>query len=202
MGLDEIRGFEALKYVGKIEIARNNPLERVSGFGALEEGGIDIYTNTSLETLPDFESLVTDGSYNDGIRISNNRILSALPNFDSLKEAYRLEISRSGLISIAGFESLEILKAPADARDSALEISGHYALTEITGFDNLVTNGVITIEDNRSLTSISGFSSQEDGSGITISDNETFDCTVEPQANLPFLPVGTSSGNLVNCPTQ
>ena len=169
----------------------------------------NISDNGALLTISGFDRLETVGG---AFVISQNPALTSVPEFGQLNgTGLRLDISdNASLTSISGFGQLEVVGFNRDfnALDEAgFRITNNASLTSISGFGQLdIVFTVLVINANASLTSISGFSDFSVEDGIAIINNSSFDCSVAPQENLPFLPLdgGTDSsfGNLVDCPIE
>ena len=194
--LTEIRGFDSATNIRGFEIIENPKLKLISGFSSMIRGGnsrqgFSMSDNPELQEISGFDALEVA---EPGLRLTNLPKLKSIPSFDALVNQAAISIENTGLTSVAGFNNLTA---------GGVRISENLALTEMTGFNSFTEAEFsnITITLNPALTQISGFESLEDGSRTTISDNSSFDCSAEPQASLPFLPVQSSESNSVDCPT-
>ena len=195
--LKEINGFNKVLNFGRYnQIADNDALESISGFASLLRGDeFQISNNPALETISGFGSL----DFFTVIVLKDLPNLSSVTNFGNSDTAYTaLRIDNTALTSFEGFK--------ADAI-SGLSITNNRLLEDLDGFNDIAELS-LTVTENSALTSISGFESVDNStsnpnapSTINISSNSSFDCSAEPQASLPFLPIETSTGNLINCPT-
>ena len=210
--LVSISGFESLGSVNSgLVISGNSVLTSIPEFGQLGSvgGALNLSDNASLPTFSGFGKLQTVGG---AFVISQNPALTSVPEFGQLnRTGLRLDVSdNASLMSISGFGQLEVVGFNRDfnALDEAgFRITNNASLTSISGFGQLdIVFTVLVINANASLTSISGFSDFSVEDGIAIINNSSFNCSVAPQENLPFLPLdgGTDSsfGNLVDCPIE
>ena len=198
--LADIKGFGSLVSVTNLSIIGNDSLKSFSGFAALELATLTIDSNPALETLPDFNNLTRAVNNFDGVKISNNPKLTALPSFSSLEEVGLLNIfNNESLTEVTGFDNaLSFIGFGIDANSNLKTISGFSKVRSIGS-----GRTPFRISSNPELMEISGFDVLESGGApfTNVSDNVSFDCSAAPQADLPFLPVRSSTGNLVNCPT-
>ncbi len=204
--LSSISGFPSLATVGGssdyegFRINDNDSLSSISGFPLLATvDSFDIGNNASLSSIPDFPALVrVDG----GFSFYNNASLNSIPDFPAL---VRVEggfsfYSNASLNSISGF--------PLLASAGHFGIGSNPSLRTIFGFPLLASvPGEFRIVNNANLRSIIGLNqltAANIGSGISppvfiISNNAQLDCS-NPAPN--FIPVDSSTGNLVNCVTN
>ncbi len=182
----DLSPLDGLQTVGRnLSITGNPSLTAVSGFGALEDVTLSlvIADNPALTAIPEFGKLETVGFDLD---ISDNPSLTAVSGFGALRVTGR-------------FINFNVNPRPR------FVISNNDALTAVSGFgalEEVLTS--FSIIGNASLTTVAGFADFGAQDGTFISDNPSFDCSVPPQSELPFLPLGAntdeSEGNLVDCP--
>ena len=111
-----------------------------------------------------------------------------------------------GIYNNASLETLEGLEGTKEIT-FGLRIRGNPSLRTLEGLEDLIWTGRLTIAENASLERITDLvnfrgwkSSPDDGRRVSVDDNPKLDCLLEPQPNI--LPVGNSSGNLVDCPVN
>lgn len=169
-------------------------------FGNLTSLGdsLNIEVNLGLESV-DFGMLSTIPG---DLLIAGNDLLTQI-DFDSLTTiAGNMSFgafARGGndsLVSFAGLSNLSAIGGNFTLRDNI-------SLLSLTELENLVTvGGEVNIDGNDVLQSLVGLQNirdYDDINGVSIVDNQSLDCTPPPV--LPFI-VDSSSGNLVDCPTN
>ena len=206
--LSVVEGFESLDYVSlgfggndeqAIIVRENANLTEISGFeNATGLDGLIVFNNPKLKLISGFSKVLSIGIGRPAFNILDNPELEEIAGFDVLEEV-NPQFELSNLPKLTKIPSFDTLKINNGFENFLITGTG---LEAVTGFNSLNITNRIIVSENPVLSEISGFSSQEDGSMVTVSNNDVFDCSVAPQANLPFLPIGQSRGNAVDCPTD
>ena len=174
----------------------------------------------------DFSGLTDLEQIQGGFRVFNNPETVTIigpPNL-SVVEADFVFVNNASLTSVAGFDALTTVSGETStggdflvrdnpslvsfplfpslvAANQSFGFDNNDALEAIAGFPNLTfVGGIFVITRNDALVSVGGFNSFTNGQNATVAENTVFDCSEAPQASLPFLPVRSSFGNLVDCP--
>ncbi|MEM6429023.1 MAG: hypothetical protein AAF708_07265 [Deinococcota bacterium] len=183
---------------GEADISFNTELTSLTGLENLNSAGLSLQIglNPVLTSLAGLDNLQTvEGPFS----LNGNPQLTSLAALANLSSTGRLSIDdNDALGSLAGLENL------SSVDDLSIgTFNGNDALTSIAALSNLTTvENNISISNNPLLTSLSGLeniTNYSDGNTVQIVDNASLDCTPPPV--LPFS-VDTSTGNLVNCPTN
>ena len=173
-----LSGFEALEQVGRnVEFIPNGTPTDV--LPALREvgGDLTIRTGAGAVALPSLESIggtlatafetsVTEFSVpaltsSGSVQLSGESL--ATLNFHKLTQTPDLQIYRTALIDLGGFDAL--LEA------DSLYVASNPALTRVDAFGALETVHRITISDNPSLAEVRGFGAVTSGLDLLITDN-------------------------------
>ena len=191
--LGSISGFEALTSTVYLSISQDLPVLRsVSGFNSLRtiggsnQSGGDILTisgNPLLETIPDFNALISAGF----IFISNNPRLQAIVGFNALRNSSTIVIDNNTLLStISGFNgplvaagnvqiirnaALETLAGFEGLEVAQVSIGLNPRLRAIPSFNNSKLNGQLSVYENAGLEQITGFQSLRAADNIVIDRN-------------------------------
>ncbi len=154
----DFNGFANLEHVSQIEI--NEGSEHIDGFDNLQSiGYIDILSST-LQTMPDFDSLTSLGDFNYMPQGSGQ--LLHLPSLGNTTVADQITIRNTDiLIDMSGFESLQTV--------NELILQSNFAMTSLIGLDNLQAVENLHLFDLQSLSDISNLSN------LVFANNVLFD---------------------------
>jgi len=153
--LENLTGLESLTSIGGSLLIGSanqtvhlyNPsLTSLSGLGNLTsvEGHLVIGNNNALISLAGLENL----TYAGAITINDNDLLINLIALEKLSTVGSLFItSNPALIDLSGLKSLTLVK-------ERLVISRNYALTSLTGLENLTAAGELLLSSNSALTTL------------------------------------------------
>ena len=156
-----IGGFDRLERVGEaLRVSGCDDLERIDGFGAVSEIGLDgqvddethhlrIAFSFSLAEVDAFESLAHVG----GVSVVGNEVLAAfdLPSLHTVD--HELALRNTSATVLDGFEALQAV--------GSLEITGHGLLEELGGLGSLVEAETVVISENVLLQRIDGLRALE-----------------------------------------
>jgi len=148
--LQEVSGFENLRYAGRFDISDNSNLESIPDFNKVEyvDNYISISNNAKLPAVNGFANLQTISA--NGIQIVNNEILESISGFQNLLTANRIRITdNNNLTSVAGFNELDNLR-------SDLTFENNSSLTTIPTFNMLQRIGSYTFNNNDALINLEG----------------------------------------------
>lgn len=185
-------------YIGPEDPA--DPITNLQGLRNVRSAARLTVRGTSLTNLEGVENLELYGYYkNDALVISDNPLLQNLQGLKGQEEIF-------GFVEIIDNASLETLEGLEGTKEITfgLRIRGNPSLRTLKGLEDLVWAGRLTIAENASLEHITdlinfrGWNPPDDGGRVSVDDNPKLDCSLEPQPSI--LPVGRSSGNLVDCP--
>jgi hypothetical protein len=178
-----------------------DPITNLQGLRNVRSVGEGLFIHkTSLTNLEGIENLEVGGYYkNYALVISDNPLLQNLQGLKGQEEIF-------GFVEIIDNASLETLEGLEGTKEITfgLRIRGNPSLRTLEGLEDLVWAGRLTIAENASLERITdlvnfrGWNPPDDGGRVSVEDNPKLDCSLEPQPSI--LPVGRSSGNLVDCP--
>ena len=173
-----------------------DPITNLQGLRNVRLAGRLTIWETSLTNLEGVENLELYGYYkNYALYISDNPLLQNLQGLKGQEQIF-------GFVGIYNNASLETLEGLEGTKEIifGLRIRGNPSLRTLEGLEDLVRVGTTVIAENASLEHITDLVSLPADRGVylNINDNPALDCSLEPQPN--FLPVGRSSGNLVDCP--
>ena len=209
--LSSITGFNETTDVSRIELDNNPLLADVSGFSSLEFlRFLDLKDLPALTDLSPFSGMteVSDVATIDnigarsfaafeGVYIRNLYVVNypdaELTGSDNLELGSLTVTDNPKVTTISGFNSVNLVYG--------LEVTDNPELVTVSGFNDIEVD-FLDILSNPELTTISGFDNVNEILITAISENERFDCSISPQAELSFLPLDSSEGNAVNCPTK
>jgi PKD repeat protein len=182
---------------GWIRIKNNTVLTSIDLSGLTSMGAFDLATNAAITSVT-LAAVTTGGS----VTASGNGSLTtlSLPILATLTgNSVGITLISNSALTSASFPSLTSMTA-------GLKVQTNASLANLDGLSALTSANRIEIIGNAVLTDIDGLSGVgPTGSNFeTIRDNTIFDCTAynsQPYA-LPFFPVSSSSGNLVDCVTN
>jgi hypothetical protein len=166
----EVDAFTCTEVNGNLTISGGD-ITNLTSLALLEKisGNLLITNNPNLETL-DLPAL---GSNVASLSISNNGNLNSISGFNNLFQASSLHIGDNPkLVTVSGFNTLA--HVPVGLGGGGFTIVQNDALTNLSGFDALITTTNLRIVNNSKLLALDGFPSLTQVIGdFQISNNES-----------------------------